>query len=80
MCIESLYDGSTKHEFQLYSKEEIDEWIESLNGESLQKIQNFFTTLPKLKKEIEYKWVNPDDPTDTHTETIVLEGLLSFLS
>lgn len=76
----AIYEGDEVYETKDFSNKEVQEFLESLSSKQLVQLQEFFTTLPKIRKEIEYRWTNPDDPSDTHKETIVLEGLLSFLS
>jgi hypothetical protein len=53
--IESIYDGEQFH----YAKEETTEdlvgFIEQLNQEQFEKLENFFNSIPKLTKKIEMK-------------------------
>lgn len=53
--IESIYDGEQFH----YAKEETTEdlvgFIEQLNQEQFEKLENFFNSIPKLSKKIEMK-------------------------
>lgn len=52
--IESIYDENGVYNPKDYSDEEILEFVSSLSIEAFQKIQEFFTTMPKLHYEIKY--------------------------
>lgn len=78
--IEKIYDGDEVYDTRDSTKEEVQEFIEQLQSKDLLKIREFFDTMPKLEKRFTYEWTNPEDPEDTHTEEIVLRGLISFLS
>lgn len=78
--IVAIYEGDTVYETKDFSNAEVSEFIESLTSNQLVKLQDFFTTLPKLQKEITYEWVDPEDPNNKYTEKVVIEGLLNFLS
>jgi hypothetical protein len=52
-CIESVYNEEEM--FSDFSKEEIIAWIDKLTAEQLQKITNFFETMPQLVLDINYK-------------------------
>ena len=79
-CIETLYSGEETYEMKDYSIKEKEEFLDSMSSKQLGMLQGFFTNLPKIKKEITYKYVNPDDSNDTYEEEIIIEGILSFLS
>lgn len=78
--IDTIYHGEEVYESKDYSRQEISEFLDDMRSDQLDKLKNFFTTLPKITKTFKYKWENPEDPTDKHEEDIVLQGLLSFLS
>ena len=78
--MEIIYVDDTAYQTSDHSQKELDEFIESLTSSQFASIQQFFVTLPKIQKEIEYKWVNPEDKNDVYTEKITLQGLISFLS
>ena len=79
-CIKTLYSGEETYEMKAYSINEKEEFLDSMSSKQLGMLQEFFTNLPKIRKEITYKYVNPDDSSDTYEEEIVIEGILSFLS
>lgn len=53
--------------------DEIREWIESLSSEQFQKINQFYSTMPRLKHEIKAKNTKTGKPF-----TVTLEGLSDF--
>lgn len=72
--IESIYDENGVYDPKEYSDEEILEFVSSLSIEVFQKIQEFFTTMPKLHYEIKY--------TNSlgNEKTIVLNTLNDFFT
>ena len=55
------------------TKKEITEFLESMNSSQFKKIEEFFTTMPKLSHTIKVK--NPNTKVESE---VVLEGLASF--
>ena len=55
LCIDKIYDTKSVYNAKDSSKEELSEFIESLNQQQFQKIQGFFETMPKLRKEVKFK-------------------------
>jgi len=53
-CIESIYDSEKVYKVSDYSSEEVEDYIQDLNVKTLQKIQEFFTTMPKIHHTVEY--------------------------
>lgn len=53
-CLDKIVQGSETYEIKDSTKEEIDEFILSLDVSTFNKVQNFFNTMPKLKHEIIY--------------------------
>lgn len=53
-CIEYVYQGNEKFDFQDNTEEEKDEFISSLNVESFKQIQKYFSTMPRLHYEVKY--------------------------
>jgi len=51
--IEYIYDGEQFHYAKESSKEELMEFVENLNQKQFDKVEQFFTNMPKLKKDIE---------------------------
>lgn len=53
-CIESVYDPENVYNVADYSPEDLEEFIQSLDVNTFKKIQDFFTTMPKLYYEVKY--------------------------
>lgn len=75
-CIDYIYDSENTYKMKDVGREEMNKFIESMNDEQFEKIQEFFNTMPKLRKEIAYDCGNSECD---NKEPIVLEGLDSFL-
>ena len=58
---------------QTVAKKELTDFLEQMNSQQFKKIENFFTTMPKLSHEVTI--VNPKTKKKS---TVVLEGLSSF--
>lgn len=52
-CIEYIYDGEQFYYATETTTEELLEFIEMLNQEQFEKMENFFNSMPKLRKKIE---------------------------
>ena len=53
--IEYIMDGEEMHNLSDYTREETDEFLNSLSTQNFKEIQTFFDTMPKLKHEITAK-------------------------
>lgn len=71
--MEYIYDGDELHHAKDQTKTELQEFLENLNQDQFKKIQQFFETMPKLSKEVQY-----DCPVCKHHHEKVIEGLNSF--
>jgi len=71
-CMDKLVSQETVYKFSDFSREEVEQFIESLNSDVIEKIQSFFDTMPKLRHELRY--VNQNDVQ----KVFVLEGTDSF--
>jgi len=60
---------------QDHTKEELDEFVNSLNSGQFKKLQEYYESLPKLKQDVEYTCEKCGK-----TETETLEGLASFFA
>lgn len=78
--IDKIYSGDEVFDHSTSTDEELQSFLETLPSKDFKKLQNFFNTMPHLEKKFEYEWTNPEDSNDTHKETIVLRGIMSFLS
>ena len=72
-CIHSIIDGEKEHFVKDYTKDELNQFIESIDGKSFKKIQRFYETMPKLMHEIEV-----ENPKTKVKSKITLSGLSDF--
>lgn len=72
-CIDYIYDEEVIYYAKDSSREELTEFVENLKQDDLLKIQNFFTTMPKLKKDLDFKCTKCN-----YEEKITVEGIQSF--
>jgi len=54
-CIDVIYDKEKVYPAKDSTEEELIDFIENLDTKSFKKIENFFTTMPKLYHEIKYE-------------------------
>jgi hypothetical protein len=73
--IDQVYDEDTVYHMKDSSKEEIVEFIDNLQQKDLENIRNFFDTMPKIQKKIDYKCKKCG-----YQENITLEGMQSFFA
>ena len=74
-CLVEIIQGKDVFSAQDHTKEELDEFINSLNSCQFQKIQTYYESLPKMKQDIEYTC-----PKCGETKKETLEGLASFFA
>lgn len=74
-CIECIFDSEEVYPINEYKEEEIKEFLENLSGDQLKKITEFFSNLPKLRKEVKYTCKKCNKPLD-----IKLEGIQDFFA
>ena len=72
-CIDYIYDANNVYYAKDSSKEELTEFLDSLQSKDLEKIKEFFDTMPKLKKKIDFSCNKCG-----YQENVELEGLQSF--
>ena len=82
-CIDSIWDKESVYATKDHTRQEINDFLESLPDDSFTKIQKFFDTVPVLKHEFELKCQNKNGKGKKasvcgHKETKTLEGLASF--
>lgn len=53
-CIEKIYDGENEYHTSSATEEELEEFMQNLDVKSFNKIQEFFSSMPKLYYEINY--------------------------
>jgi|TARA_Y100000114_G_scaffold97312_1_gene90631 hypothetical protein len=72
-CIHQIVDGVETYEARDLSEKEIVEFLENLTQEQFRKLQNFFITMPRLKKVI-----NVTNPKTKKKGKVTLQGIQSF--
>ena len=72
-CINMIFTEEETHERDSFSDKELDDFIDSLNTKQMEKIKNFFDTMPVLKHTVKYTCKTCDDEKET-----TLQGLQSF--
>jgi len=72
-CIDYIYDAEQMYYAKDSTKEELLEFIENLQQEDMEKIQSFFTTMPKIKKELDFKCKKCG-----YEEQITVQGIQNF--
>ena len=72
-CIDKIYDDEEVWVASDCTRKEITDFLESMNSSQFKKIEEFFTSMPKLSHTIKVK--NPETKVESE---VVLEGLASF--
>jgi DNA-directed RNA polymerase subunit M/transcription elongation factor TFIIS len=72
-CIDYIYDKDNIYYAKDATKEELREFIESMTREQFDKVKNFFDTMPKLKKKVDFKCGKCG-----YSENIEVEGIQNF--
>jgi len=74
-CIDYIYDEENVYYAKDSTKEELTEYLDSLQSKDLEKIKQFFDTMPKLKKNVDFSCNKCG-----YSENVELEGLQSFFA
>jgi hypothetical protein len=72
-CIDYVYTNDAVYHAKEQTKDELLEFLNNMTSDQFEKVQSFFETMPRLKKEISY-----DCPVCGKHHEKVLEGLQSF--
>ncbi len=72
-CIDGVYTEETIFYSKDISKDELNEFIENLTREQFTKIQEFFETMPRIKKDVDFHCSKCG-----YEEKITIEGLQNF--
>lgn len=72
-CVDYIYDTDSVYYAKDASEKELIEFVDSLTREQFSKIQEFFDTIPKMKKHLNFKCGKCG-----YEEEVVLEGIQSF--
>lgn len=71
-CLDYIASEDEIHHFKDYSRNDVDAFMEDVSGDVVQKIQNFFSTMPKVRHEIKYK------NKEGTEKTFLIEGSRTF--
>jgi hypothetical protein len=74
-CMDSIYDTDAVHDVSNESKESVQSFLDSLNGEQFKKLAEFFENLPSLNYNAEWDCVG----CNKHN-TMELKGIASFFT
>lgn len=74
-CVDNIFDNDQIYYTKDVSKEELEEFIDNLQQKDLEKIQQFFDTTPKIKKNLNFSCHKCG-----YKENIVVEGLQNFFT
>jgi hypothetical protein len=72
-CIDYIYDEDNLYYAKDSTKEELVEFLETLQSKDLENIKQFFDTMPKMKKAIDFKCGKCG-----YEEKIDVEGIQNF--
>ena len=72
-CIDYIYDENDIYYAKDSTKEELMEFLDSLQSKELDKLKDFFENIPKLEKNLDFKCNKCG-----HEENIPLEGIQNF--
>lgn len=72
-CIDYIYDNENIYYTKDSTREEIREFVDNLQQKDLEKIKNFFETVPEIKKDLDFKC-----PKCAYEEKITVKGLQNF--
>ena len=74
-CMDTIFTGEDAWEAKDYTPQERMDFVEQLSSSQYKKVENFFSTMPKLSHKIEV--VNPNTKKKG---SVVLEGLADFFA
>jgi hypothetical protein len=72
-CIDYIYDKEQIYYSKDTSRDELQEFVDNLQQKDLEKIKNFFDTVPEIKKELHF-----DCPKCGYKDEISVKGLQNF--
>jgi hypothetical protein len=72
-CVDYIYDENTIYYKKDITKEELTEFFDGMTRDQFAKVQKFFETLPKIKKDVEFKCTKCG-----YHENIAIEGIQNF--
>lgn len=72
-CIDYIYDKDNVYYAKDTPKNELEEFIDSLQQKDLEKFKEFFDTMPEIKKDVHFKC-----PKCSYEEDITIKGMQNF--
>ncbi len=72
-CIDFIYDKDSVYYAKDAKEEELIDFVESMQTKDLEKLKDFFSSMPKLKKQLDFNCVKCG-----YQEKIELEGIQNF--
>jgi len=74
VLIDYIYDEDQIYYAKDSTKEELEDFVDGMSQDDIEKIRKFFNTMPRIKKDVEFKCKSCG-----YAETMHLEGIQSFL-
>lgn len=74
-CIDHIYEGEKIYSAKDTTKQELQEFIESLQSNQFEKMQEFFKSMPVLKHEVEV-----ENPNTKKKSTVTFQGISDFFT
>jgi hypothetical protein len=72
-CIDYIYDKEQMYYAKDSTRDELIEFVDSLQQKDLEKIKLFFDTIPEVKKDVTF-----DCPKCKYKEEIAIKGIQNF--
>ena len=72
-CIEYIFDKEQIYYAKDSTKEELEEFIDSMQQKDLEKFKDFFDKMPEIKKDVKFKC-----PKCNYEEEITIKGMQNF--
>ena len=72
-CIDYIYDKEEIYYAKDSSKQELEEFVDSLQQKDMEKFKEFFDTMPEIKKDVHFKC-----PKCGYEEDITIKGMQNF--
>ena len=72
-CIDYIFDKEQIYYAKDSTKEELEEFIDSMQQKDLEKFKDFFDKMPEIKKEVKFKC-----PKCNYEEEITIKGMQNF--
>ena len=72
-CIDFIFDNDQIYYAKDSTKEELEEFIDSMQQKDLEKFKDFFDKMPEIKKDVQFKC-----PKCNYEEEITIKGMQNF--